>query len=163
MGDGGTDNDNAAGNDNVVNGNDNGDDGALRPVFPDDYRETFTEVRDCRFGAEHGGIFVRVLANDVAVQPYRDNAETLPEGSLLVKEEYDGLDCADDANLFQWRVMLKEAPGFDTEDGDWHWQRVLVDGTVVEDTKASCIACHSAQVCVDRDYMCTLPSETDVQ
>lgn len=143
-------NDNAASNDNQPP--------TIEPVFPENYRETFTEVRNCRFSIEHAPFTIRVLVNDVALESYLADASQLPVGSIIVKEEYGGPDCSDEAVLDQWRVMRKEAPGFDPEDGDWHWQRVLSNGRqVVEDTKASCIACHSAPECVSRDFMCTLP------
>src|SRR5262245_27339011 len=93
------------------------------PVFPSDYRDTYTEVRDCRFSIEHGGVSIRVLANDIGAQPYLEDANPLPVGSIVVKEEYRGSNC-DGGDLVRWRAMRKEAPGFDPQDGDWHWQWV---------------------------------------
>lgn len=153
---------NPMGNDNIVeNGNANENDNTSpgpEPVFPENYRETFTEVRNCRFSVEHGGFTIRVLANDIALQDYLNDAAQLPVGSIILKEEYGGPDCNDDTVIEQWRVMRKEAPGFDPNAGDWHWQRVLANGRqVVEDNKASCISCHSVPECFDRDYQCTLP------
>ncbi|HEY3245583.1 MAG TPA: cytochrome P460 family protein [Phycisphaerae bacterium] len=145
---------NSVSNANVANNNSAG---GIEPVFPANYRESYTEVRDCRFSIEHGGVTIRVLANSIAVQPYLDNADPLPVGSVLVKEEYSGEICTNDAMLVRWRVMRKEAPGFDPADGDWHWQNVAPDRRVIEDTNASCIACHRLQDCLARDYMCTLP------
>jgi hypothetical protein len=72
-------------------------------------------VRECRFSIEHGGTAIRVLANDIGRQAYLDNAELLPAGSVIVKEEFDGPDCIDD-DLVRWRAMRKEAPGFDPAD-----------------------------------------------
>lgn len=152
-------NDNVAGNDNVpvMNENDNTD-SLIEPIFPENYRETYTEVRSCRAGSGHGSVQVRVFANEVAAPAYLAGQNPLPLGSVLVKEEFGGPECSDDSLLVQWRAMRKEAPGFDDEDSDWHWQRVLVDGRLVaEDTKASCIGCHRASACVARDYMCTEP------
>jgi len=136
---------------------DGGGNDGTEPVFPTNYRSVFAEVRDCRLGIEHGGVMFRVYANEIARDAYLDNQDPLPVGSVLVKEEFDGPGCTDDSDLFQWRVMRKEAPGFDPDDGDWHWQRVLADRRVVEDTKASCIRCHRDPECLRRDYMCTEP------
>jgi hypothetical protein len=133
------------------------DHAAVEPVFPENYRATFTEVRDCRLGIEHDGYSVRVLANEIARDGYLNNLRPLPVGSIVIKEEYDAADCADDAVLVQWRAMRKESPGFDPGDGDWHWQRVLSDRRVVEDAKASCIGCHRDPDCTARDYMCMEP------
>jgi hypothetical protein len=127
----------------------------VQPVFPANYRETFVEVRNCRFSLEHGGVNIRVLANPTAAQPYLDNDNPLPVGSIVVKEEFGGTGC-DDANFLQWRALRKEAPGFDPADGDWHWQWVNADRSVRFNDKSTCIACHTAPECLARDHMCTV-------
>lgn len=137
-------------------GNDNAT-GGTQPIFSATYRTDFSVVRDCRFGIEHGGVMFRVFANEIAREAYLANQNPLPVGSILIKEEFNGVDCADDSQLFQWRVMRKESPGFDSDDSDWHWQRVVTERRVVEDTKATCISCHRAPACIERDYMCTEP------
>lgn len=131
----------------------------VEPVFPANYRSTYTEVRNCRFSIEHGGLSIRVLANAIGLQSYLDNAELLPVGSVIVKEEYDGPDCVD-ADLVRWRVMRKEAPGFDPADSDWHWQWVEKDRSVLFNDKSTCIGCHIRPECRDRDYMCTIGDPT---
>lgn len=128
------------------------------PIFPASYRNTFAEVRDCRFSVEHGGVAIRVLANPVAAGPYLRDENPLPVGSVVVKEEYVAADCKDDSKLIRWRAMRKETPGFDSDDGDWHWQWVNRDRTVAFDDKQTCIGCHLAPSCVARDYMCTVGS-----
>jgi hypothetical protein len=61
----------------------------------------------------------------IAVEPYLREENPLPLGSIVIKEEYPaGSNCLNDSDLVRWRVMRKEAPGFDPEDGDWHWQWV---------------------------------------
>jgi hypothetical protein len=132
------------------------------PIFPANYRDTYTEVRDCRFSIEHGGVTIRVFANDVGAQPYLDDANPLPVGSIIVKEEFAGSTC-DDEDFVRWRPMRKEAPGFDPEDGDWHWQWVEPDRTVTFDDKSTCIGCHVRPECLARDYMCTVGDEVDTK
>lgn len=124
------------------------------PIFPADYRATFVEVRDCRPSIEHGGVMIRVLADPASAQAYLEEQNPLPVGSIVIKEEFDGVAC-DDADLERWRVMRKEEPGFDPEDGDWHWQWVNRDRSVLFDDKTTCIGCHIRPACVARDYMCT--------
>jgi hypothetical protein len=131
----------------------------VQPVFPTDYRDTFVEVRNCRFSLEHGGVNIRVLANPTAAQPYLDNDNPLPVGSIVVKEEFGGAGCAE-ANFLQWRALRKEAPGFDPVDGDWHWQWVNADRSVRFNDKSTCIACHIAPECLARDHMCTVAGNT---
>jgi hypothetical protein len=127
---------------------------APTPVFPADYRDSYVEVRDCRFSIEHGGVSIRVLANDIGAAAYLANANPLPVGSIVVKEEFFGPDC-DDADLARWRVMRKESPGFDSEDGDWAWQWVDPDRSVRFNDKTTCIGCHDVPSCNVRDKMCT--------
>lgn len=127
----------------------------IEPIFPADYRDTYTIVRDCRFSIEHGGPMIRVWANPIAVQPYLDEENPLPVGSIIIKEEFEGVDCVTDSELDRWRVMRKEAPGFDPDDGDWAWQWVDADRSVRFNDKTTCIGCHRAEECVARDYMCT--------
>ncbi len=134
--------------------------GEPQPIFPSNYRASFTQVRDCRFSAAHGGVNVRVWANTIGAQPYLDLANPLPQGTVVVKEEFSGPDCSDDNTLVQWRAMRKEAPGFDPVDGDWHWQRVSLQRVVIFDTKDTCIGCHTAPDCLARDHMCTVDTNS---
>jgi len=136
--------------------NENGNPTVLA-VFDADYRDTFVEVRDCRFSATHGGANIRVLVNPVGLEAYLADENPLPLGSIVLKEEYSAADCSDEADLVNWSVMLKEAPGFDSENGDWHWQFLAADREVLEDVNTRCLPCHLAPECVARDYMCTEP------
>ncbi|HEU5311264.1 MAG TPA: cytochrome P460 family protein, partial [Candidatus Eisenbacteria bacterium] len=128
-------------------------------ILPSDYLSTYVEVRDCRFSLEHGGVYIRVLTNPEAAQLYRDDAEQLPVGTVVVKEEFSDGHCEQN-EIVRYRAMRKEAPGFDPEDGDWHWQFLTPRMEVAEDTKASCISCHRQPDCVRRDFMCTLPGSS---
>ena len=137
------------------------------PIFPADYRNTYVEVRDCRFSSEHGGVNIRVLASPNAVRPYLDGANPLPVGSVIVKEEFNdrGDEKCLDENLVRWRAMRKEEPGFDPVDGDWHWQWVEPSLAVRFDDKTtgSCLGCHKVPDCLARDYMCTVGARGDLQ
>ena len=138
------------------NNNDNTS-GSGEPFFPANYREAFTEVRDCRNSIGHSAT-IRVYVNAIGVEAYLADANPLPVGTIVVKEEFGGTACSDDAELGFWRAMMKESAGFDPGDGDWRWQMVSApDRDVLLDTKATCIACHSSPDCVARDYMCTVP------
>ena len=128
-------------------------------ILPSDYLATYVEVRDCRFSLEHGGVYIRVLTNPEAAQQYQDEVESLPVGTVVVKEEFSDAACEQD-EIVRYRAMRKEAPGFDSEDGDWHWQFLTPRLEVAEDTKDTCITCHRQADCVRRDYMCTLPGSS---
>jgi hypothetical protein len=135
----------------------------IAPIFPANYRDSFIEVRDCRLGIEHGGVMIRVLANSIAAEPYRKLQNPLPVGSIVVKEEYDihAADCSDAAKIATWSAMAKQSQGFDPDDGDWKWQRVLAPSRHVSCNDKLCpgfvcITCHKVQECKVRDYMCTV-------
>ncbi len=125
------------------------------PILPADYRASYLEVRNCRFSLEHGGVYIRVLASPEAAAAYQANANPLPAGAVIVKEEY-GDDQCEASELLRWRAMRKESPGFDPADGDWHWQYLTARREVVYNDKGTCISCHLQPDCVARDYMCTL-------
>lgn len=124
------------------------------PIFPANYAQTFIEVRDCRLSTEHEGYYIRVLTDPGAAQAYRDLAPSLPHGTVVVKEEYTRPDCRSDA-LARWSAMRKQSPGFDADAGDWQWQRVARNGTIVAEGKATCVGCHNRPECRARDFMCT--------
>jgi streptogramin lyase len=129
---------------------------SITPIFPANYRSSFVEVRDCRFSIEHDSVAIRVLVNEIGADAYLNNANPLPVGSIVIKEEYDAPDCSNDADLARWRVMRKEAPGFDPEDNDWAWQWVDAPNRSVRfNDKSTCVGCHQREECLARDYMCT--------
>lgn len=135
-------------------GNGNGDPAAILPA---NYRDEFQLVRDCRNSIPHVAS-IRVYANEIGADGYLGAANVLPEGTMLVKEEFDGTDCDDDTALQVWSVMLKREAGFDPAAGDWRFQEIAApDRRVTLDGKETCIACHSAAECVVRDYTCTEP------
>ena len=73
-----------------------------------------------------------------------------------IKEIFDGTTCEDYSELGKWAVMRKEAAGFDSLHGNWIWQELLSDRSVLTDSKMNCIGCHRRDECVSRDYMCTV-------
>jgi len=127
------------------------------PIFPADYRSTFTLVRDCRFSIEHAST-IRVYVNSNGAAAYLADENPLPVGTIVVKEEFEGVDCSNDSELQVWSTMVKRAPGYDPAIGDWQYQEVAYPTrqvTINENT--SCLECHTEPECVTRDYMCTVP------
>src|SRR5258708_39513302 len=103
---------------------------------------------------------ISVLASRVAAELYGQLQNPRPAGSIVVKEEYNGVDCSA-AGLVSWSAMRKE-PGFDPVDGDWHWQRVAAPSRNVTCASKDCpqftctsSGCHRLPECLARDYMCT--------
>ena len=126
-------------------------------IFPANFRDSFTLVRDCRNSIEHGAT-IRVWVNAIGAAGYLEDAATLPEGTIVVKEEFAAADCDDEADLTSWNVMRKEPAGFDPALNDWRFQEVEAPSQrILFNDGASCRDCHTVTECVLRDLMCTLP------
>ena len=135
------------------------DDAGPEPLFPADYATTYVEVRDCRASTEHDFANVRVLADPAGLGPYVDRGSPFPEGSVILKEEYDlgDVDCSRDVQ--GWTVMSRLAEGSAAEALDWHWQRVDIDRNVQTDDEPRCYGCHTDCGVPPDGYLgtCTVP------
>jgi hypothetical protein len=123
--------------------------GGPEPLFPEDYRATYVEVRNCRQSADHDLHMIRVLADPAARDPYVGRDAPIPVGAILVKEEYDfgDLDCT--GPIVRWTAMQRLEPGTAPLDLDWYWQAADPDRNVTEDNPERCANCH--QGCVEPD------------
>jgi hypothetical protein len=109
-------------------------------LFPADYADTYTEVRNCRRSSDHDLHYIRVLADPDALAPYRDRLAPFPVGSIVLKEEYDFADGDCTGPILEWTVMQKTASAARL---GWHWQRVDADGAIKTDNSSLCSNCHS--------------------
>lgn len=131
--------------------------GGAEPIFPAEYRTTYTLTRDCRNSIEHAAT-IRVWVNDIGATAYMNQDAELPVGTIVVKEEFAGTECTDDTELITWSVMRKEAEGFDEEARDWRFQESAAPNRVVTiNENSTCLECHLEPECVERDLMCTDP------
>lgn len=122
------------------------DDGAdePQPVFPEDYESTYTEVRNCRGSGDHDLNNIRVLADPAAVTPYQDHVDPFPEGSVVLKVEYDFGDTSCEGDPIGWTAMQRLATGSSPDTLDWTWQEVDMQRRVIEENGPACIGCHTA-------------------
>lgn len=123
---------------------DDGDEGegtGAEPLFPADAEARYTEVRPCMPSGDHNLNNVRILADDVAVDPYLERTAPFPEGAVVVKPEYDFGDDTCEGEIVRWTVMRKLATGAAPDSLDWAWQTVE-DRTVVDEDLPQCISCH---------------------
>lgn len=135
-----------------------GDDAGSEPLFGEDYAATFSEVRDCRPSGDHDLNNIRVLASAEVAGPYLNRDAPIPEGGLLLKEEYDFGDVDCTGEIKQWTVMQRRATGSSSDTLDWGWQRVDWNRNVVTEDEPRCIGCH--QLCVapsGYEFTCTVP------
>ena len=128
------------------------------PIFPANYRSTYTVVRDCRFSSEHGLVYIRVLANSIAAQPYLNNANPLPVGSTVVKEEFSSHGLQPELPA----ALARHAQGSSGLRSGRRRLALAVGGGQPQrdllNDKSTCIACHVRPACLARDHMCTLGS-----
>ncbi len=111
-------------------------------LFPPDYTKTYREVRSCRVSVDHNLNAIRILADPVGYDTYLQRQAPFPVGSTILKEEYSDLGCT---QLLYWTVGRKEAAGYDSANGDWRYQQVRPDRSVIFDgVPVSCVAgCHA--------------------
>lgn len=96
-------------------------------------------------GAPHGGV-VRIYVNDTGLQAADSFDGALPEGTIIVKENYTGASPDSPGDLDALTIMYK-VDGFNAEGGDWFWVKAKPDGSTIdaEGAVAGCIGCHSQQ------------------
>jgi hypothetical protein len=130
------------------------------PAFPADYLQTYTEVRNLRSSNNHDGSNINTASITVHCSPgaadeYVNGTYPLPEGCVLVKTQY-----GDPSGTFVtgYAVMVKGAPGSAPALGDWHWQEVDANRSVVQSVDMqNCFDCHSTNSDCSEDFTCTLP------
>jgi hypothetical protein len=130
-------------------------DGGPEPArgLPADY-ERYVEVRDCRNSVDHGLTFIRVLVRDDLVRMYEAGPAPFPEGTVVVKAQYQDSRCQ---QLTGYTTVRKQAPGYFPAGSDWLWSDLDRDGRVSESGRMQqCAACHQG-CAASRDRMCADP------
>ena len=120
-----------------------GDDGVETTLFPADYASTYTEVRDCRKSADHDLNNIRIVADPTALASYQERTEDFPDGSIVIKEEYDFADNDCSGEIIQWTVMVKGGADSSSDTLGWHWQQVNGSRNVDTENEFRCINCHT--------------------
>lgn len=94
-------------------------------------------------GPPHGAI-QQIFANDVAFEALAQKRFPLPEGAVIVKENYDA-----EGRLYNLAVMRK-VKGYNPEGGDWFWGYFTPEGGVLFEGKpALCVGCHAQKKASD--------------
>ena len=90
----------------------------------------------------HNGDFVRSYMNDVAVAALAGFDGTFPDGTILVKEQYED---AEGKVLSGHTVMLK-IDGYDADHGDWYWVAYNGKGETTQfaGKPEYCYGCHAS-------------------
>lgn len=99
-------------------------------------------------GKSPHGAFLKLYANPPALKAARQG-EPLPDGSILVKENY-----GEDRKTLKALTPMYKVKGYNPEGGDWFWAKYGPDGKVIAAGKVeSCINCHRGGR--TRDYVFT--------
>lgn len=99
-------------------------------------------------GSEPHGMLLSTYVNDAARQAISAKTGTMPEGAIVVKENY-----MPDTTFDAITVMYK-VDGYNPENSDWFWLKVSPTGVVdAEGRVEGCQNCHSAAA--DNDFLFT--------
>lgn len=99
-------------------------------------------------GNDPHGMLLTTYVNDIARQAITNNAGTMPDGAIVVKENYMP-DSSFDAVTTMYKV-----DGYNPEHNDWFWVKQSPAGVVeVEGRVEGCQNCH--QAVADNDYLFT--------
>ena len=100
-------------------------------------------------GNEPHGLLLTTYLNDIAYDALQGDATTMPDGAIIVKENYVAADSTLDAVTTMYKVA-----GYNPEHNDWFFVKQDPDGVVeVEGKVAGCQSCHQAQR--NNDYLFT--------
>jgi hypothetical protein len=89
-------------------------------------------------GQSPHGEYLKLYANDIAINAAKAGMKTMPNGVILVKENYG----KDQTTLMAITPMYK-FKGYNPEAGDWFWGKYGPDGKVMAAGKVNgCIQCH---------------------
>lgn len=110
------------------------------------WRSHVEEARE--YTGPHAHTSIRIYMNEPAHAAFRESAKKYPIGSIIVKEK-QGLPFREEGTVESYSKthdgvggMIKRAPGFDPEHGDWEYF-YFDDASQVEQGKiSSCIECH---------------------
>ncbi|HRI64440.1 MAG TPA: cytochrome P460 family protein [Polyangium sp.] len=107
--------------------------------FPQEYETSMTQLGACRVSSTHSDPYFKLYITKTSADAF--NAQMpLPEGTVLVKVQYDDKECSD---FSRWTTMKKREAGFDPNNSDWEWQNVDGEGQIAETGKIEyCATCH---------------------
>lgn len=144
-------------------GDDDGGAGELAPSFPASYAASYVEVRDCRNSGDHELNRIRVLADPLALEPYRDRDADFPVGAVVLKEEHDFADTDCTGAPVRFTVMTRLAASSSPATLDWYWQDVDGARRVVSENDSRCVGCHTGCGVPPDGYQgtCTVVGDSD--
>jgi hypothetical protein len=105
----------------------------------------------------HSSTYGNIYIDQVAEHPMMEEAiPHFPVGSVIVREKLTDLLSTKPELL---AVMIKRAPGFNPQGGDWEFLTYNGDGTKItsREKTGSCLDCHATQSKTDYTYRYFVP------
>lgn len=104
-------------------------------------------------GTEPHGMLLTTYVNDLALDALTNGAAMMPDGAIIVKENY----MAD--STFAAVTAMQKISGYDPANNDWYWAKWDPDGVAeVAGRVEMCAACHGANR--EADYLLTARPQT---
>lgn len=106
----------------------------------------------------HANAQISVYLNDLAADAFTKSAKSYPVGAVVVKEKqflgYRRTDAASDWAGEGHGVggMIKRAPGFDRDHGDWEYFYFEDASKILRGRIASCVKCHAGAAASDHVF-----------
>jgi len=92
-------------------------------------------------GAPHSKV-VKIFVNDIGLSVANKFPGEMPEGTIIVKDNYMG-ETVGDPGMLGAVTMMYKVKGYNPEGNDWFWAKIKPDGRVDAAGKpAGCIGCH---------------------
>lgn len=106
-------------------------------------------------GTEPHGALLTTYLNEPALKAVTNKAGTMPNGAIIVKENYKP-----DSTLAATTIMYKRE-GYNADAGDWFWAKYGPEGGVQASGKVeSCIKCHAEAKGNDYLFIGSLSTES---
>ena len=101
-------------------------------------------------GKSPHGKYLKLFANPIALKAAREG-KPMPDGSILVKENYGG-----DKKTLKAVTPMYKVKGYNPEGGDWFWVKYGPNGKIqAAGQPKGCVDCHKAVK--DKDWVFTQP------
>jgi hypothetical protein len=101
-------------------------------------------------GSDPHGMLLTTYVNDIALQAITNQSGDMPDGAIIVKENY-----MPDSTFDAVTTMFK-VDGYNSNHNDWFWVKQSPSGVVeVEGRAEGCQSCH--QAVAENDYLFTGP------
>ncbi|MBS3818921.1 cytochrome P460 family protein [bacterium] len=92
-------------------------------------------------GQSPHGAYLKLYVNDIAHEAIQNGKETMPDGAIIIKENYG----KDKESLMAITPMYK-VKDYDPDAGNWFWAKYGAKGKIMASGKVEgCINCHKSK------------------